>query len=83
MASGEVRVRWCVSYIDGDGRDDWQLMRNYRMEYFDDEDSANNFAKSKKLNGKQFYWQPDVWKEEEHIFSYPKWIRTKNDPAKR
>jgi hypothetical protein len=69
------RERWVVNYIDGDGHDDWQLMRNSSREFFPDKESAIKFAEKHEFKKKPFYWQPTVHKEVERIFSYPRWIR--------
>lgn len=59
--------RWGVSYVDGDGSDEWQLLRNGDRRYFESEAEANAFAEKKRFKGKAFYWQPNVWKEVKRI----------------
>lgn len=78
----EVRKRWAVTYIDGDGADEWQLMRNSTTDYFEAEKEARDFMQNKRFKNKPFYWQPRIWMEEEHIFSYPKWIQVNPNPEK-
>lgn len=69
-----MKTRWAVSFINGDGGDDWQLMRNQETRYFENESEAREFMQTKTFKGKPFYWQPTAWREEEHVFSYPRWI---------
>jgi hypothetical protein len=70
-------VRWVVHFIDGDGSDDWQLMRNSHREYFFDENSALAFAEKYRFKNKPIYWQPTVHKEIEKTIAVKEWVREK------
>ena len=50
--SDDKGERWVVAYTDGNGSDDWQLLRNGMKEYFETEQEARIFAASKRIKGK-------------------------------
>jgi hypothetical protein len=63
---GENKTRWIVSWAPMITGSDWDLLRHVRTE-FDSEREALEFAKTKVHKGKQVYWQPEVWQEQEVV----------------
>lgn len=69
--------RWVVLYINGDGSDDWQLVRNDYRAYFDSKDEALKFSEKYKFKNKPSYWNPSIWKEELKSVVTESWQKVK------
>lgn len=73
--SEDEKSQWVVQYIDGDGKDDWQMIKNSHRKYFQSELDAKIFAREHFFPKKPFYWQPSVWKEIEVTYTLTSWER--------
>ena len=56
--------RWVVWWIDGDGKDDYQMITSKCTDSFKSESEALIFAKTKVIKKAKDYFQPTIHKQQ-------------------